>query len=52
MRGSRKTIRSAGLYCLRTTSQSEALHKQLYQVLNIKPEPIGKSKTIIDSKNP
>jgi transposase len=35
---------------LRTTTQAEALHKQLYQALNIKPDPIGKRKTIIDRK--
>ncbi|MGG7055769.1 IS1634 family transposase, partial [Nitrosomonas sp. ANs5] len=35
---------------LRTTTQAEALHKQLYQALNLKPDPIGKRKTIIDRK--
>jgi transposase len=35
---------------LRTTTQAEALHKQLYQALNIKQDPIGKRKTIIDRK--
>ncbi|MGG7056417.1 IS1634 family transposase [Nitrosomonas sp. ANs5] len=35
---------------LRTTTRPEALHQQLYQALNIKPDPIGKRKTIIDRK--
>jgi hypothetical protein len=35
---------------LRTTTRPEALHKQLYQALNLKPDPIGKRKTIIDRK--
>jgi len=33
---------------LRTTTQPEALYKQLYQALNLKPNPIGKRKIIID----
>jgi hypothetical protein len=37
---------------LRTTTRPEALHQQLYQALNIKPDPDGKRKTIIDRKNP
>jgi transposase len=35
---------------LRTTTQAEARQKQLYAALNIKPDPIGKCKTIIDKK--
>jgi transposase len=35
---------------LRTTAQAEARQKQLYAALSIKPDPIGKSKTIIDNK--
>jgi len=35
---------------LRTTTQTEARQKQLYAALNIKPDPIGKCKTIIDKK--
>ena len=37
---------------LRTTTQAEAeeRQKQLYIALSIKPDPIGKSKTIIDNK--
>jgi transposase len=35
---------------LRTTTQAEARHKQLYAALNIKSDPIGKCKTIIDKK--
>jgi hypothetical protein len=35
---------------LRTTTQAEARQKQLYAALSIKPDPIGKSKTIIDNK--
>jgi transposase len=35
---------------LRTTTQAEARQKQLYAALNIKPDPIGKWKTIIDKK--
>jgi len=36
---------------LRTTTQAEARQKQLYAALNIKSDPIGKCKTIIDKKN-
>jgi hypothetical protein len=35
---------------LRTTTQAEARLNQLYAALNIKPDPIGKCKTIIDKK--
>jgi transposase len=35
---------------LRTTTQAEARQKQLYAALSIKPDPIGKCKTIIDKK--
>jgi hypothetical protein len=35
---------------LRTTTQAEARQKQLYTALSIKPDPIGKCKTIIDKK--
>ena len=35
---------------LRTTTQVEARQKQLYAALSIKPDPIGKCKTIIDNK--
>ena len=35
---------------LRTTTQAEARLKQLYTALSIKPDPLGKSKTIIDNK--
>jgi len=35
---------------LRTTIQAEARQKQLYAALNIKFDPIGKCKTIIDKK--
>jgi len=35
---------------LRTTTQAEARQKQLYAALNIKSDPIGKCKTIIDKK--
>ena len=35
---------------LRTTTQAEARQKQLYAALSINPDPIGKSKTIIDKK--
>ena len=35
---------------LRTTTQVEALQKQLYAALSIKPDLIGKCKTIIDNK--
>jgi hypothetical protein len=35
---------------LRTTTQAEVRQKQLYDALNIKPDPIGKWKTIIDKK--
>jgi len=35
---------------LRTTTQSEALHKQLYRASNLKPNPICKRKKIIDRK--
>jgi transposase len=35
---------------LRTTTQAEVRQKQLYAALSIKPDPIGKSKTIIDIK--
>jgi hypothetical protein len=37
---------------LRTATQAEVLHKQLYQALNLKPDPIGKRTTIVDRKNP
>lgn len=35
---------------LRITTQAEAQQKQLYAALSIKPDPIGKCKTIIDKK--
>ena len=35
---------------LRTTTQAEARQKQLYTALSIKPDPLGKFKTIIDNK--
>jgi len=35
---------------LRTTTQAEARQKQLYAALSIKPNLIGKCKTIIDNK--
>jgi hypothetical protein len=35
---------------LRTTTHAEARQKQLYNALNIKSDPIGKCKTIIDNK--
>jgi len=35
---------------LRTTTQAEVRQRQLYAALSIKPDPIGKSKTIIDNK--
>jgi len=35
---------------LRITTQAEARQKQLYAALSIKPDPIGKCKTIIDKK--
>ena len=35
---------------LRTTTQAEARQKQLYAALSIKPDPMGKCKTIIDNK--
>jgi len=35
---------------LRTTTQAEVRQKQLYAALSIKPDLIGKSKTIIDNK--
>ena len=35
---------------LRTTTQAEVQQKQLYAALSIKPDPIGKCKTIIDNK--
>ena len=35
---------------LRTTTQADVRQKQLYAALSIKPDPIGKSKTIIDNK--
>jgi transposase len=35
---------------LRTTTQAEVRQKQLYAALNIKSDPIGKYKTIIDNK--
>ena len=35
---------------LRTTTQAEARQKQIYAALNIKSDPIGKCKTIIDKK--
>lgn len=35
---------------LRTTTQAEARQKQIYAALSIKPDPIGKCKTIIDKK--
>ena len=35
---------------LRTTTQAEVRQKQLYNALNIKSDPIGKCKTIIDHK--
>jgi hypothetical protein len=36
---------------LRTTTQA-VRHEQLYAALNIKPDSIGKCKTIIDNKKP
>ena len=36
---------------LRTTTKAEARQKQIYEALNIKPDPIGKCKTMIDKKN-
>jgi hypothetical protein len=33
-----------------TTTQAEERQKQLYAALNIKADPIGKGKTIIDNK--
>ena len=35
---------------LRITTQAEAQQKQLYAALSIKPDPIGKCKTILDKK--
>jgi hypothetical protein len=35
---------------LRTTTQAETRQKQLYAALSIKPDPLGKCKTIIDNK--
>ena len=35
---------------LRTTTQAEVRQKQLYAALSIKPNLIGKCKTIIDNK--
>jgi hypothetical protein len=35
---------------LRTTTQVEARQKQIYAALSIKPDLIGKCKTIIDNK--
>jgi len=35
---------------LRTTSQAEVRQKQLYAALSIKPDPIGKCKTIVENK--
>ncbi len=35
---------------LRTTTQAEARQKRIYAALSIKPDPIGKRKTIIDNK--
>jgi len=35
---------------LRTTTQAEVRHKQLYGALSIQPDPIGKFKTIFDNK--
>ena len=35
---------------LRTTTRAEARQKQIYAALSIKPDPIGKYKTIIDNK--
>jgi transposase len=35
---------------MRTTTQAEIRQKQLYAVLSINPDPIGKCKTIIDKK--
>ena len=35
---------------LRTTTQTETRQKQLYGALNIKSNPIGKCKTILDNK--
>jgi len=35
---------------LRTTTQAEVRQKQLYAALSIKPDPIGKCKTIFDNK--
>jgi hypothetical protein len=37
---------------LRITIQAEVRQKQLYNALNIKSDPIGKCKTIIDKKKP
>ncbi len=35
---------------LRTTTQAEVRQKQLYAALSIKPDPIGKCKTIVENK--
>lgn len=36
---------------LRTTTKPEVRQKQIYEALNLKPDPIGKCKTIIEGKN-
>lgn len=36
---------------LRTTTQANTRQQQIYSALNIKADPIGKCKTIIDMKN-
>ena len=35
---------------LRTTTQAEVRHKKIYQALGIKPDPLGKTKMIVDNK--
>ncbi len=36
---------------LRTTTKAEVRQKQIYNALNIKPDPLGKYKTIVDKKS-
>lgn len=36
---------------LRTTTKAEVRQKQIYDALNIKPDPLGKHKTMVDQKN-
>lgn len=45
-----KILARIGRLCLPATTQPEALHKQFYLALGLKPDPIRESKTIIARK--